>query len=460
MECIPVIAVFDIGKTNKKLFLFNEDYKIVYEESTQLAESCDDDGFPCENLASLRSFVFDTLARVTEMPQYNVQAINFSAYGARLVHLDIEGVPVGPLYSYLKPFASELGEAFYAKYGGKERFSVETASPALGNLNSGLQLYRLKTQKPLFFKRIKYSLHLPQYVSYMISGKVYSDITSIGCHTGLWNFEKNIYHSWVQKEGLLGLFAPIQPAEKIYSPVFPGINYCVGIGLHDSSAALIPYLVSFTEPFVLLSTGTWSISLNPFNHTPLTADELNNDCLNYLQYKGLPVKASRLFSGYEYEQEVKRIAKHFGGDIAKYHTMEFDPSVITKLESKLDTAVTDGNVNPITFSGRDISLFNNDIEAYHQLMIDIVDQQRASTSLILKGTPVKRIFVDGGFSKNAVFMHLLSAVFPHMEVFAASMAQATAVGAALAIHNAWNKKPQPADLIELKYYSTKHRSAI
>jgi hypothetical protein len=43
--------------------------------------------------------------------------------------------------------------------------------------------------------------------------------------------------------------------------------------------------------------------------------------------------------------------------------------------------------------------------------------------------------------------------FPNFEVFAASMAQASAVGAALAIHHAWNKKPIPADIIQLQYYS-------
>ncbi|RYE27337.1 MAG: carbohydrate kinase [Sphingobacteriaceae bacterium] len=460
MDSVPVIAVFDIGKTNKKLFLFDEDYKILHQYSTQLAESFDDDGFPCENLTSLRSFIFDALADVAGMDQFNIRAVNISAYGASLVHLDSECSPVGPLYNYLKPFPCELGAEFYAKYGGEERFSMETASPVLGNLNSGLQLYRLKKEKPLFLKRIKHSIHLPQYISNMLTGKVYSDITSIGCHTGLWNFEKNHYHNWIQREELLNLLAPLQPANKVFPPLFPGIHYSIGIGLHDSSAALIPYLVSFTEPFVLLSTGTWSISLNPFDHTPLTAEELRNDCLNYLQYKGLPVKASRLFAGYEYEQQVKRIADHFHSDLNKYHTMEFDLNIIAKLESNHDGAFEETIVNAIAFSKRDLSLFTNDKEAYHHLMLDIIEQQKASTSLVLKGAKVKRIFVDGGFSKNIVFMHLLATAFPDMEVFAASMAQATAVGAALAIHSAWNSKPQPTDLIELKYYSAKQNTAI
>jgi glycerol kinase len=41
---LPVIAVFDIGKTNKKLILFDEQLKIVFEHAAQFAEIKDEDG--------------------------------------------------------------------------------------------------------------------------------------------------------------------------------------------------------------------------------------------------------------------------------------------------------------------------------------------------------------------------------------------------------------------------------
>jgi len=44
MEPIPVIAVFDVGKTNKKLFLFDENYKIVFERTARFLETHDEDG--------------------------------------------------------------------------------------------------------------------------------------------------------------------------------------------------------------------------------------------------------------------------------------------------------------------------------------------------------------------------------------------------------------------------------
>ncbi len=463
MKPTPVIAVFDVGKTNKKLFLFDEHYHIVFERSARFNEIEDEDGFSCENLESLERSVFDSLNEISRLKQFELKAVNFSAYGASFVYLDENGKLAAPLYNYLKPYPEDIKKQFYDTYGDEAAFSFQTASPALGSLNSGLQLYRIKYQNPELFKRIKYAMHLPQYLSYLVSGQKFSDLTSIGCHTSLWDFKRKGYHDWVIKEGIIDKLPPIQPSDTVVPSSLPNSNLKVGIGLHDSSAALIPYLVSFKEPFILLSTGTWAISLNPFNQSPLTEDELNNDCLNYIQYNGKTVKAARLFSGHEYDEGVKHIAAQFNEDALKYRNLVYEVGKVSKVskvrksesqkdgswdvkigdkEAKLKVSPTGGDLEGAT-----------DIEAYYKLMSGIIQQQKISTEYVLKGTQVKRIFVDGGFSKNSVFMHLLAAAFPQLEVYAASMAQATALGAALAIHNHWNTKPIPQDLIALKHYS-------
>lgn len=452
-----VIAIFDVGKTNKKLFLFDENYKIVFERSARFFETIDEDGDPCENLDSLRLSVFDSLREVFRLKNFEIKAINFSSYGASLVYLNEEGRAFAPLYNYLKEYPEALKKQFYDTYGGEEEFSLRTASPVLGSLNSGMQLYRMKYEKPAVFKEIKYALHLPQYLSYLISSNICSDITSIGCHTNLWDFHENDYHPWVKQEGVLEKLAPIFPCNQVVPAFFPGNNYSVGIGLHDSSAALIPYLINFHEPFILISTGTWCISLNPFNDTPLTKEELKNDCLCYMSYEGKPVKASRLFAGYDHDQQVKRISEYFNQSAARYRTIEFNPEMISSLRKRdalIDKLPDDDKMlKASVFAERELSGFVDDEEAYHQLILDIISQQYLSTQLVLKNTEVKRIFVDGGFSKNAVYMNLLAAFFPGIEVFAASMAQATAVGSALSIHTAWNQKSLPNDIIELKYFS-------
>ncbi|HEY4198075.1 MAG TPA: FGGY family carbohydrate kinase [Mucilaginibacter sp.] len=445
MKPTPVIAIFDVGKTNKKLFLFDENYKIVYEKTARFTEIKDEDGFPCENLESLKLSVFDSLNEVFRLKEFDIKAINFSTYGASLVFVDEDGNPLTPLYNYLKPYPEGLSHQLYHKYGGEDQFASETASPVLGSLNSALVLYRLKKENPEIFSKVKYALHLPQYMSCLLSRKFCSDITSIGCHTAMWDFSKNDYHQWIKQEGLLPKLAPIVSSDTIVEAEFKGDQYKTGIGLHDSSAALIPYQVSFSEPFVLISTGTWCISMNPFNNLPLTKEELKSDCLCYLEYHGKPVKSSRLFAGHDHEQGVKRIADYFNQDMIRFRTVAFEPELIKKLQKLIP--------QNIAFRERDMSLFEKETEAYHQLMLHIMHQQKKSTALVLKNTPVKRIFVDGGFSKNAVYMNLLASAFPGVEVYAASMAQATAIGAAMAIHQAWNSKPLPGDIIELKYYS-------
>jgi sugar (pentulose or hexulose) kinase len=445
MDAIATIAVFDIGKTNKKLLLFDEQYHIVYEESTRLQETTDEDGFPCEDINALTAWVKTRFTSLVADQRFDIRAVNFSGYGASLVYIDEEGNPLLPLYNYLKPYPENLSEKFYGDYGGRSLVCRQTASPALGSLNSGLQLYRLKYERPDVFNNIKYALHLPQYLSYILSGSCHSELTSIGCHTHLWDFEKNRYHHWVINEGLAEKFPGIRSAADVAGNYDGRIK--VGMGLHDSSSALIPYISSFSGPFVLLSTGTWCISLNPFNHDPLTDDELQQDCLCFLSFQGMQVKASRLFAGYEHEQEVKRIAEHFKKPVEHFAGLKYSKPVMAGLKN---AAVMNSKNDKNNFGDRDLQSFGTYREAYHQLMSDIVTRQRSSTNLVLGN--VKRIFVDGGFSRNQIFMHLLSEAFPGMEVYAASVSQASALGAALVMHDHWNEKTKPSDLIEMTLY--------
>jgi L-fuculokinase len=440
---LPAILIFDVGKTNKKVLLFDEQYKLLQEESITLKEIADEDRFPCEDVNALTKWIQRKFSEILLRKDIDVKAVNFSAYGASFVHLDGRSNIVAPLYNYLKPYPENFKRRFYDAYGGEDLIARETASPVLGSLNSGMQLYRLKYEKPEVYKNIKYSLHLPQYLSFSISKTPSTDISSVGCHTNLWSFTKNGYHDWVYKEGLDKKFAPLYSGDKIVGSSNDKIQ--TGIGLHDSSAALIPYLTSFHEPFVLISTGTWCISLNPFNHSELTGEELKQDCLCYLSYDGKPVKASRLFAGYEHEQQVKRLARHFQKAIDYYQTVEYSAAFLNEMQA--------GNkFSTRSFSELNLVEFTSYEEAYHHLMWNIVQQQTISTNLVIAGMEVRKIFVDGGFGKNPVYMRLLAKAFPGIEVYAAAVPQASALGAAFVIHHHWNKNSLPTDIIELKRF--------
>jgi len=79
----------------------------------------------------------------------------------------------------------------------------------------------------------------------------------------------------------------------------------MGFGVHDSSAALIPYLKAQKNPFLLISTGTWSISINPFNKEKLRK-----------KLKKSPKKYFKLESIASYSNEVSKT------DLANFSTFK------------------------------------------------------------------------------------------------------------------------------------------
>jgi 1,6-anhydro-N-acetylmuramate kinase len=156
----------------------------------------------------------------------------------------------------------------------------------------------------------------------------------------------------------------------------------------------------------------------------LTAEELSDDVLCYLQPNGKPVKASRLFGGHFHEEQVTRMEKHFGGS---YKDLRFSERVFS-LEA------LSSSVFECAFATRDLNDFTDLASAYDQFMVDLVGQQIFSLNLLLKDAPVKQLLVDGGFSKNEWYMRLLARAFPSLDVYAAEVAQASALGAALMVY--------------------------
>src|SRR5690606_26120067 len=112
---------------------------------------------------------------------------------------------------------------------------------------------------------------------------------------------------------------------------------------------------------LLISTGTWCISLNPFNKTTLTDDELKQDCLCYMTYEGEPVKASRLFAGHWHEEETKKIAAHFHTDPRFFEQVTFRKELREKLlqtHPDLKPETPEGPIDNLSgLPGIDYSLF-------------------------------------------------------------------------------------------------------
>ncbi|MGK7397667.1 MAG: FGGY-family carbohydrate kinase [Candidatus Cyclobacteriaceae bacterium M3_2C_046] len=448
----PVIAIFEIGHRKKKLLLFNQSYDLVYEKISTFETILDDDGHACDNVQKLAEWIPKTLAKAQEYSVFDIKAVNFTAYGSALVYLDGQNRVVTPLYNYSKPYPEALLKQFYEENGASDQIALETASPPLKMLNMGFQLYWLKYAKPHLFEKVSSALFLPQFASYLISGQKFTEITYIGCHSALWDFEKQHFHQWVIQEKLDVYFPQIKDTRFFLKSQANGKSLRVGVGIHDSSSALVPYLRTVREPFVLLSTGTWNIALNPFNNSRLSIKELKDDCLTYFDLDGKPVKASRIYLGREHDHYLKILQEYFKEDESAYKKIGFDAEVVKTLSRKFPKALFGPHhiASIATFKSLkptpppDLSLFSNFKEAYYKLMIDLVALQSYSLDLVIKDSPVKKIFVTGGFSKNPVFIKLLAALYPAFETYTSNIPNATALGAAMVIQDQkdWNKQNQ------------------
>ena len=427
-----VIAIFDIGKTNKKILLFDYDLGLVSETEQRFTEIDDDDGFPCEDIERLEVWIRDTVSRLAKSEKYDLTAINFATYGATLAFLDQSGKRITPVYNYLKPVHEKIPERIYKKYGGQDEFCRRTASPALGMLNSGIQILWLKYQKAGLFEKVKYILHFPQYLSYLLSGKIYSEHTSLGCHTALWDFDNMNYHPWTSEEGLeLPDPVDISTTEKVD---INGKNLCVGIGIHDSSSSLVPYFSGSIGKFILLSTGTWCINMNPFNREILTAEQLDLDCLCYLSISQQPVKSSRIFLGHLHETAVNQLNNHFKTSAGYYKNVKPDKRILTDCMQKRGKNKFFFDNLPYSRELRadcDYYTFKTFEDAYHQLMIELTDLTIEAIDLILPvDDDIENIYITGGFADNQLFCTLISKAYPMKYVYTSEIANATALGAA------------------------------
>ncbi len=464
-------AVFDIGKTNKKFILFDEELSVVDSRSVQFDEVVDDDGDPCEDLDGLVAWITGLVEDVVA-ERGGVGAsggapgsasgggsgsagllgrINFSTYGASLVHLDEGGKPVTPLYNYLKPYPEELLDTFHKAYGPADDFAAATGSPTWGMLNSGLQLYWLKHQKPELFDRIRHSLHLPQYCSYLLTGHAHDEPTSLGCHTAMWDYGRGDYHRWLGAESVSHLVPVRVQSTEVFPLAMSGLmgpgsapsGILVGAGAHDSSAALYPYLKAFDEPFVFISTGTWIVTMNPFGDAQLSAADVRDGALCYMTPSLKPVKSVRMFLGHEHDHQSARIASAFDVNPGQLSSLPLDDASLAQARAQVrDTGIeytpsvhlaSGESVGGERGSGWDPLQFASAEVAYHALVDALVNLQLEALGAATGSTPVRRMFIDGGFAGNKLFLTLLARAVHPIKLATTELSQATAMGAALLV---------------------------
>ncbi|MGB3467587.1 MAG: FGGY family carbohydrate kinase [Cyclobacteriaceae bacterium] len=426
------IAIFDIGKTNKKFFLFDHSFQVLEKEAIQFDETKDEDGYPCEDLERLVDWVQATFSKYYTLKSYQITHLNFSTYGASIVYLDEERNLIKPFYNYLKPVQSKYSKQFDSEYD-LQQTSLESCSPNLELLNSGYQLFWYKRKDPEKFENVRHVMHFPQYLAYLFHHEIVADYTSIGCHTRLWDFQKSRYHRWTELENVRDVLPPPVYTNQLFHDKFQQ-GLMIGVGIHDSSAALIPYLKKSEEPFILLSTGTWNICLNPINNQALTLQDLEADCLVFLGPKANQVKASRAMLGAEHELQVNRLIRQFKNKPEDYWSLKFDRSRYERIVNESGNRI----IKPHNIKNCELlklldlvleNPYDNFEDAYFFIIRSLIAIQLRSLELV-NISSFKKLYIDGGFTDNEVFINALSYHLPSVAVIKSENPIGSALGAA------------------------------
>ncbi|MBB4482327.1 FGGY-family carbohydrate kinase [Rhizobium etli] len=296
------IAVLDIGKTNAKVVVLDSGTGAEIAVLKRPNVTIKTGPYPHYDIEALWSFALDALKTLAWEPGFD--AISITTHGAAAALLDQHGQLAMPVIDYEHEYPQAIRDAYTAL---RPSFD-ETFSPRLSmGLNVGAQLHYQRTAFPEAFAEVATILTYAQYWTARLTGVAANELTSLGCHTDLWNPKTGGYSSLVDSLSIRALMAPIRSAFDALGPVLPEIVAELGLaapvpvycGIHDSNASLLPHLVHREAPFAVVSTGTWVINFGvggDLDHLDAKRDALAN-----VDAYGRAVPSSRFMGGREFE---------------------------------------------------------------------------------------------------------------------------------------------------------------
>ena len=194
------VLVFDVGKTNKKLLVFDENLKIVDSIYTKF-DSYEKDGVFFYDMTDVKSWLFDGIKQLGE--KYPIEAISITTHGATWAPIDKDGNDVMPVIDYVTPVPDSFHDDFYREMGDRKELQRNTATPDIGALiNPAKGMYFMKKNFPDEWAKTAHILFYPQYFGYLLTGNIGAEGTYVGCHTYLYSFENDGWSSVADKLGV------------------------------------------------------------------------------------------------------------------------------------------------------------------------------------------------------------------------------------------------------------------
>jgi L-fuculokinase len=301
-----LIAVIDVGKTNAKLILVEDTGGAAVWSVERASPAIRVPGFgDLSRQLDVHGIEAWLIAQLTAAPEkHRIRAIVPVAHGAAMVLVDGEGEAlVAPDYE------ETCFDRLRAQYSLVRRPYAETLSPSLpAGLNLGAQIFFVQESLPEVFLRTRTILTYPQYWSWRLSGVAASEVTSLGCHSDLWNPSAQSFSALVVDEGWGGLMPPLRPARAVLGPLRQEAAEATGLpadcavicGIHDSNASYLSHRVARgeTEAFSVISSGTWCIVLA--HGADLACLREAEDMLANVDALGVPTATARFMGGREY----------------------------------------------------------------------------------------------------------------------------------------------------------------
>ncbi|KLI64130.1 FGGY-family carbohydrate kinase [Aurantiacibacter marinus] len=421
-------VVVDIGKTLSKLTLWSREGEIL-ERFTRPNERIVEEGVARLDESGIAGFVLDSLAKVSDHP---VEFIVPVAHGAGAVAIK-DGSITHPPFDY----EAEPPEEIVSAYRQIRAPFAETGSPALpAGLNLGMQLYWADSKFP---EQTKGATLVPwtQYWAWLLSGVAASEVTSLGCHTDLWDPVSGDFSSLAKQRGWADRFAPLRKANDVLGTLRPELAAKTGLspdvkilaGLHDSNAALLAAR-GFAEiednEATILSTGTWFIAMRLARSAVDLADlPESRDCLANVDPFGQLVPSARFMGGREIESLIQIDTRRVDIKPDQPKLLEAVADVFTQQAFVLPTLSAGNGPYPDLAGGwvrRPEDWYARRAGAclYAALV--------ANTALDLVGAQ-ERLLVEGRFSEAEVFVRALASLRPGTKVYVANAHNDVSFGA-------------------------------
>ncbi|ARN57846.1 FGGY-family carbohydrate kinase [Sedimentisphaera salicampi] len=449
-----VIAVLDVGKTNKKIVLFDKRLNTL-SVTKKAFPAVEQNGLLIETPDQVLSWLLDSLKLYSQ--KYHIAAISIAAHGAEAAFLDENGDFTVPPLSYTNSSSPGIIENFYQRFGSREQLHISTATPEVGDMvNLGKLVHFAQQKFPEQFKRTKRILPYPQYFVYKLTGKAVAEPTMLGCHTYLLDAQTRGYSSVVDGLGIREML-PEKISKSWDSPgkLLEGISReyslpescVVTSGIHDSNSSLLPYISSSEDDFVLNSTGTWCVAMRPSHKVELSEDQIGKMIFYNFDVFSNPVKTSIFMGGKEY-QSYEMLFEKFSNQNSGSQP---DDDVYLKVLEDGDkfilpsivpgTGIFGESKGSVVEAGRAINyenlaadncpdFFKDRKTAEAVLALSIAIQ----SSIAIRHTGFAegdKIYVEGGFAENISYLTLLQRLLPSSEVYTTSMPQASSTGAAI-----------------------------